>query len=119
MRPPQPAKLEPKPVWEGTQYSTVAVTFAFAFSLNRGHPLLIRQPAVPSPAPHLPKGTEMGQGGCSLAPASALAAGSQVASELSFPLEWVVMPSSSGSSPPKDQTHVSCVSCIKDTFFTH
>lgn len=83
MRPPQPAKLEPKPVWEGTQYSTVAVTFAFVFSLNRGRPLLIRQPAVPSPAPHLPKGTETGQGGCSLAPASALAAGSQVASELS------------------------------------
>ena len=27
-------------------------------------------------------------------------------------LEWVAMPSSRGSSPPRDQTHVSCVSCI-------
>lgn len=72
-------------MWEeGTQYSTVAVMFAFVFSLNRGHHLLIRQPVLPSPAPHLPKGTEMGQDGCSLAPASDLAAGSQVASELSW-----------------------------------
>ena len=39
---------------------------------------------LPSPAPHLPKGTEMGQDGCSLVPASDLAAGSQVASELSW-----------------------------------
>ena len=35
-RPPQPAKLEPRPVWEErTQYSIVAVMFAFVFSLNR------------------------------------------------------------------------------------
>ena len=27
-------------------------------------------------------------------------------------LEWVAMPSSRGSSPPRDQTCVSCVSCI-------
>ena len=27
-------------------------------------------------------------------------------------LEWVAMPSSRGSSPPRDQTHVSCVSFI-------
>ena len=26
-------------------------------------------------------------------------------------LEWVAMPSSRGSSQPKDQTHISCVSC--------
>ena len=27
-------------------------------------------------------------------------------------LEWVAMPSSSGSSPPRDRTLISCVSCI-------
>ena len=27
-------------------------------------------------------------------------------------LEWVAMPSSRGSSRPRDQTHISCVSCI-------
>ena len=27
-------------------------------------------------------------------------------------LEWVAFPFSRGSSPPRDQTHVSCVSCI-------
>ena len=27
-------------------------------------------------------------------------------------LEWVVMPSSRGSSPPRDRAHVSYVSCI-------
>ena len=27
-------------------------------------------------------------------------------------LEWVAMPSSGGSFPPRDQTHVSCISCI-------
>ena len=30
-------------------------------------------------------------------------------------LEWVAMPSSKGSSPPRDQT---CVSCLAGTFFT-
>ena len=34
-------------------------------------------------------------------------------------LEWVAMPSSRGSSQPKDQSHVSCVSCIAGGFFTH
>ena len=34
-------------------------------------------------------------------------------------LEWVAMPSSRGSSPPRDQTRVSCVSCIGRQFFTH
>ena len=29
-------------------------------------------------------------------------------------LEWVALPSSGGSSPPRDQTWVSCVSCIWD-----
>ena len=27
-------------------------------------------------------------------------------------LEWVSMPSSRGSSPPRDRTHISCVSCV-------
>ena len=34
-------------------------------------------------------------------------------------LEWVAMPSCRGSSPPRDQTCVSCVSCIAGRFFTH
>ena len=34
-------------------------------------------------------------------------------------LEWVAMPSSRGSSPPRDETRVSCVSCIGRRFFTH
>ena len=34
-------------------------------------------------------------------------------------LEWVAIPSSRGSSQPRDQTHVSCVSCISGKFFTH
>ena len=33
-------------------------------------------------------------------------------------LEWVVMPSSRGSSQPKNWTHVSYVSCFKGGFFT-
>ena len=33
-------------------------------------------------------------------------------------LEWVAMPSSQGSSPLRDQTHVSCISCIAGEFFT-
>ena len=33
-------------------------------------------------------------------------------------LEWIVMPSSRGSSPPRDQTHVSYVSCIGRGVFT-
>ena len=33
-------------------------------------------------------------------------------------LEWVAIFSSKGSSWPKDPTHVSCVSCIADWFFT-
>ena len=33
-------------------------------------------------------------------------------------LEWVVMPSSRGSSRPRDRTHVSCSSCIAGRFFT-
>ena len=33
-------------------------------------------------------------------------------------LEWVVMPSSRGSSWPRDQTQVSCNSCIAGRFFT-
>ena len=33
-------------------------------------------------------------------------------------LEWVAMPSSRGSSQPRDQTHVSCGSCIAGGFFT-
>ena len=32
--------------------------------------------------------------------------------------EWVVMPSSMGSSPPRDQTCVSCVTYIAGGFFT-
>ena len=32
--------------------------------------------------------------------------------------EWVAMPSSRGFSRPRDQTHVSCVSCIAGRFFT-
>ena len=34
-------------------------------------------------------------------------------------LKWVTMPFSRGSSQPGNQTHVSCVSCIADGFFTH
>ena len=34
-------------------------------------------------------------------------------------LERVVMPSSRGSSWPRDWSHISCVSCIADRFFTH
>ena len=33
-------------------------------------------------------------------------------------LEWVAMPSSRGSSRPRDQTRVSCTSCIAGRFFT-
>ena len=33
-------------------------------------------------------------------------------------MEWVAISSSRGSSQPKDQTHVSSVSCIADRFFT-
>ena len=33
-------------------------------------------------------------------------------------LEWVAMPSSRGSSPPRDQTQVSYISCIGRWFFT-
>ena len=33
-------------------------------------------------------------------------------------LEWVAMPSSRGSSQPKDWTHVSWISCIVGRFFT-
>ena len=33
-------------------------------------------------------------------------------------LEWVAMPSSRGSSQPKDPTRVSCCSCIAGGFFT-
>ena len=33
-------------------------------------------------------------------------------------LKWVAMPSSRGSSQPRDQTHVSCISCTSDRFFT-
>ena len=33
-------------------------------------------------------------------------------------LEWVAMPSSRGSSRPRDQTHISCSSCIVGRFFT-
>ena len=32
--------------------------------------------------------------------------------------EWVAMPSSRGSSQPRDQTCISCVSCIAGSFFT-
>ena len=31
-------------------------------------------------------------------------------------LEWLAMPSSRGSSPPRDQTHVSCTSCSVGKF---
>ena len=34
-------------------------------------------------------------------------------------LEWVAMPFSRGSSPPRDRTCVSYVSCIASRFFTH
>ena len=34
-------------------------------------------------------------------------------------LEWVAMPSFRGSSQPRDQTHVSCISCISSGFFAH
>ena len=33
-------------------------------------------------------------------------------------LEWGAMPSSGGSSPPRDWTHTSCVSCVAGRFFT-
>ena len=33
-------------------------------------------------------------------------------------LEWVAMPFSRASSPPRDQTHISCSSCIAGWFFT-
>ena len=33
-------------------------------------------------------------------------------------LEWVAMPSSRGSTQPRNQTHVSCSSCIADGFLT-
>ena len=33
-------------------------------------------------------------------------------------LEWVAMPSSRGSYGPRNQIHVSCVSCIGRGFFT-
>ena len=34
-------------------------------------------------------------------------------------LEWVALFSSRGSSPPRDQNHLSCVSCIAGGFLTH
>ena len=34
-------------------------------------------------------------------------------------LEWVAISSSSVSSQPRAQTHIPCVSCIADRFFTH
>ena len=34
-------------------------------------------------------------------------------------LEWVAMPSSRGSSQPRDQTHVSCISCIGRRILYH
>ena len=34
-------------------------------------------------------------------------------------LKWVAMLSSRGSSQPRDQTHISCISCIAGKFFTH
>ena len=33
-------------------------------------------------------------------------------------LKWVAMPSSGGPSQPRDQTHVSCISCTAHRFFT-
>ena len=33
-------------------------------------------------------------------------------------MEWVALPSSRGSSRPRDRTHISCVSCIAGGFFT-
>ena len=33
-------------------------------------------------------------------------------------LEWVAVPFSRGSSWPRDQTHISCVSCLSGGFFT-
>ena len=33
-------------------------------------------------------------------------------------LQWVAMVSSRGSFPPRDQTHISCDSCISGWFFT-
>ena len=32
--------------------------------------------------------------------------------------EWVAISSSRGSSQPRDETHISCVSCIAGRFFT-
>ena len=34
-------------------------------------------------------------------------------------MEWVAMPSSGGSSQPRDRTHVSCMSCIAGGLFIH
>jgi len=34
-------------------------------------------------------------------------------------LEWVAMPSSRGSSQPRNRTHISSISCIAGSFFTH
>ena len=34
-------------------------------------------------------------------------------------LEWVAVPSSTGSSWPRDQTHISAIFCIAGRFFTH
>ena len=34
-------------------------------------------------------------------------------------LEWVAISSSRGSSQPRDQTHISCISCIAGRVFTH
>ena len=33
-------------------------------------------------------------------------------------LEWVAISFSRGSSQPRDQTHVSCISCVTGSFFT-
>ena len=33
-------------------------------------------------------------------------------------LEWVIISSSRGSSQPRDQTYISCVSCLEGGFFT-
>ena len=34
-------------------------------------------------------------------------------------LEWVAMPSSRGSSQPRNRTHISGISCIVGSFFNH
>lgn len=87
MRPPQPTKLEPKSEREEENYCPGLPCFLLRSS-SGSHHLLIRQPGLPCPlaSPRIQslRAQRPGQDGCTLVPVSDSAAGSQVASEMSW-----------------------------------